>query len=39
MIPDNIESEHILKAIEEADISGVPTRRESDGYDISYVIL
>jgi hypothetical protein len=35
-IPDNIEPEHILRAIEEADKSGVPVERKSGLYDLVY---
>lgn len=36
MIPQNIKSEHILKAIEEAETSRIPRERISDKYDLEY---
>ena len=36
MIPQNIKSEHILKAIEEVERSGIPRDRSSDRYDLEY---
>lgn len=36
MIPENIKREHILKAIEEVDKSGVPLERNSEIYDLEY---
>ena len=36
MIPESIKSEHILRAIEEADRSEVPVERKSDRYDLVY---
>jgi hypothetical protein len=36
MIPENIKREHILKAIEEVDRSGVPLERNSEKYDLEY---
>ena len=36
MIPNNIKPEHILRAIEEADRSGIPVDRKSDRYDLVY---
>jgi len=36
MIPDNIKSEHILRAIEEVEESGVPAERDSEKYDLTY---
>jgi hypothetical protein len=36
MIPENIKREHILKAIEEAESSGIPKERISNLYDLEY---
>jgi hypothetical protein len=36
MIPENIKSEHILKAIEEAERSEIPRDRRSERYDLEY---
>jgi hypothetical protein len=36
MIPQNIKNEHILKAIEEVERSGIPRERSSDRYDLEY---
>jgi len=35
-IPGNIEKEHIVRAIEEIDKSGVDRRRVSIGFDLAY---
>jgi MoxR-like ATPase len=36
MIPQNIKNEHIIKAIEEVEKSGIPKDRSSDRYDLEY---
>jgi hypothetical protein len=36
MIPENIKRNHILKAIKEAERSGIPRERSSDRYDLEY---
>jgi hypothetical protein len=36
LIPNNIKREHILKAIEAIQISGIPAERISDKYDLKY---
>ena len=36
MIPQNIKSEHILKAIEEVKRSDFPAERGSEKYDLEY---
>ena len=36
MIPENIKSEHILKAIEDVERSGIPSKRRSDRYNLEY---
>lgn len=36
MIPENIKIQHLLKAIQEIDINGVPARQESTEYDLVY---
>ena len=36
MIPQNLQSGHVLKAIEEVETSGIPRERSSDRYDLEY---
>jgi hypothetical protein len=36
MIPENIKSEHILKAIQEAERSEIPRERSSEKYELKY---